>query len=209
MKQASEGDVASVGFYYLTEYGRFEGGLQYDAEFFEQTKRTWPPDVPVFMQDYGITNWTIERKGEVDSLWGGSGDVTGASLEVNKGFNTWISFAKTADQKIEEAHDPSVIYTCDTEVSKYTDAECSIRWAGVWQTLKPEIDGTLESVTLRLSNNSPSDYSFTLALKMAAKGRGYYNADKVETSKSVTVASGEDKVDVTVPFEGNHILIRG
>jgi len=116
LKQASAGDIASVGFYYLNEYGRFEGGLQYDADFFEQTKRTWPPDVPQFMLDYGITEWTVERKGEVDTLWGGSGDVTGASLEVSKGFNTWTSFAKTADQKIEEAHDPSKIFTCSKEV---------------------------------------------------------------------------------------------
>jgi len=76
----------------------------------------------------------------------------------------------------------------------------------VWQTLHVEKDGTLESVVFKLSNTSPSDYSFTLALKLAAKGRGYYNADKVETSKTATIASGMTDVEVTVPFEGNHIL---
>jgi len=64
----------------------------------------------------------------------------------------------------------------------------------------------MESVILRVGNESPQDYSFTLSLKLAAKDRGYYNADKVETSKRVTVAAGSTSVDVTVPFEGNHIM---
>lgn len=116
LKKAANKDDACVGFYYLNEFGRFEGGLQYDALFYSTTGRAWPPAIPQVMKDVGITSWAWHENenGNPGSLWTAFGDVTGASVAVNRGWNSWTCYAKKKALNIENKDDD------DTETDDYT-----------------------------------------------------------------------------------------